>query len=550
MLFVKTNLLSEENEYDSKCGTFSPKKFKENKFPLKLEIPADRPDSILLPLKLQTAHFFIHYTLTGPNAVPLEDKNSNGCPDYIDSVAYYAEDVFNMEINNFGYTAPIPDSMRGGTDDYDLYILDMGNGVLNETFYGTTTDDGIVLQPEKQFPQFTSYIFIDNNFSGLDSTSLPNGSKTKTYYTTGIPALKITIAHEFHHAIQFYIGFDPAMITSIMEMSSIFMEYRIYPDVKDYYQFVNSLFNNISKYPFGKGTGSEGAGVGYRFGLFAQFLYHKYGDAVLKTMWDLIGNCNKSYKALDSALVLSGSNLDETWKEFMFWMYYTGERSISGKYFPEASDFPLLKYSNPNSEDQEYSAPSFLQSGYLKPYEIALYRCRFRTKDQQYSDDTVDVFMSSLDLTSAVNQTNRQSEFSSVLTDYEIAESKQIEGSDYYYSNKGKDERVFDTLLTYWGNITKTTGFEEPFPSPYNPSTDSELMFPVPASVKLYDEAELLIYSNEMTSVYCKEKKVGLYNSYRVIICDDLPSDISSGVYIYKLKYKNSEILGKFIVKR
>jgi hypothetical protein len=56
--------------------------------------------------------------------------------------------------------------------------------------------------PNSQNKKYT-YIRIDNNYSEQD-TYVDSTNKVKQLYaTTGINGLKVSAAHEFHHAIQF-----------------------------------------------------------------------------------------------------------------------------------------------------------------------------------------------------------------------------------------------------------------------------------------------------------------------------------------------------------
>jgi len=219
-----------------------------------------------------------------------------------------------------GYLSPIPDNGGGGSEAYDVYLIDIGNEI---GIYGYTELD--------ETSGFSSFMVLDNDFSPLDSFKLENGKKVPVFYTTGYNGLKITAAHEFHHAIQDMYGEPFPNVPLLHEMSSTWMEYRLYPYIKDFFQYLPGLFNSLSHYAFGDGKADNG----YRWSIFSQYLHFHYGDSLLLRMWELIGSSKNGYRALDSAFREQGTSLEYEWCRFKPWMYFTGSRAIPGKYFEE-----------------------------------------------------------------------------------------------------------------------------------------------------------------------------------------------------------------------
>ena len=77
-----------------------------------------------------TGIFRIHYTMKGNHAVDSTDSDSDGIPDMVELMAATAEETYAVEIGEHGYTRPPSDrwySDNGGTDAYDIYILDLGD---------------------------------------------------------------------------------------------------------------------------------------------------------------------------------------------------------------------------------------------------------------------------------------------------------------------------------------------------------------------------------------------------------------------------------------
>jgi hypothetical protein len=56
---------------------------------------------------VETPHFVLHYTTIGDHAVPTLDANRNGIPDFIDVAAQSLEAVWQREIVQLRYPAPL-----------------------------------------------------------------------------------------------------------------------------------------------------------------------------------------------------------------------------------------------------------------------------------------------------------------------------------------------------------------------------------------------------------------------------------------------------------
>lgn len=326
-----------------KCGTFLPQETHQKlnqvyNFGFNMRSIMDQTYSS------PSGKFLIHYDLEGLHAVDPTDNNSNGIPDYVDSVAFYADFVYQKEVEELGYYSPLPEP-GGKTDQYDIYLYELGETVR---YYGLTQSDGYLpTEPgDNGYRKFYSFMVIDNDFSITDSTAdVQNGDtvKLRTYHTFGYDALKITLAHEFHHAIQYVYG-NITYGTLFAEMTSTFMEYRFFPEIKDYYQYVNRLFKSLYAYPFGV----DNANAGYAYSIFAQYLDKKFGDKLLRRSWELADEINDrqiSYvEALDLALAEEGTDFETIWADFQPYIYFTGSRAQEDKYLADAAELPEIKF--------------------------------------------------------------------------------------------------------------------------------------------------------------------------------------------------------------
>lgn len=71
---------------------------------------------------------------------------------------------------------------------------------------------------------------------------IDNSYYESSYYTRGINALKVTLAHEFGHAVQLlsYGLWDEDIW--FYEMTSIWLEEAVFDDVNDYYAYIPRFF--------------------------------------------------------------------------------------------------------------------------------------------------------------------------------------------------------------------------------------------------------------------------------------------------------------------
>ncbi len=481
--------------------------------------------------------FKIHYDTLGNNVVEAIDRDKNGIPDYIDSVAYYADYVYEQMINIKGLKSPYPEQYGGGSEHYDIYVLDIGNGYRGEAYYGETRAEYEIF-PRKIFPKYTSYIIIDNNYSPNDMTISDDGTNRKypTYTTTGILGMKITLAHEFHHAIQFMYGDPNSNMFSLHEAVSVYMENKLFPESKDYLQYIRSLFKNFPKYAFGDGD----ATVGYSYGIYFHFLDKYFGDRPIKRMWELVESGLFQFQALDSALKEVNTSILDSWLEFISWIYHTGSRTIDGYSFYQARLFPDITFVH--STELSLNDVFQLKSQVL-PLEIRPIRIIVSTNRIFDTPDTLDFFITHTDMEKVFNQFMINSEIDLTYPSME-ANSKQICEKQYKASSVS---HYRDTAFCRKGY--QTIAVSDAYPMPFSFNSHSTLYIPTPSEIPFGEKVFLQIYNPEMEQVCFKETTVMVHNSNRVIALNLERNLFSSGVYFYKVKGRNSLKIGKFVVK-
>ena len=246
-------------------------------------------------------HFRIHFYKTGSQA-----------PNYsVDSLAIAADSSWNFEVNSLGFPPPPSDNGEGGDNKYDIYIDNLGN------YYGQTT-------PETEISpgsgKYISYTEIDNDFPG--------------FYTTGINAARVTIAHEFHHAIQVGNYILRSSDLYFYELTSTSMEIFVYTSIPDYVNYLPSYFNNTDI----NFTNQDG----YDIAIWNLFLKDNFGYGIIKRQWELMPSM-RALAAINTSLTENGSSFGKAFVQFGVWTYYTNYRAITGEYFPLASKYPLVR---------------------------------------------------------------------------------------------------------------------------------------------------------------------------------------------------------------
>lgn len=524
-----------------KCGTFidsdKKKEFIKKRFPKRLTLE-DRPD---LHKFYETENFSIHYDTAGNDAVDLIDDDGNGIPDYVDSAAYYFEYALAFYIDSVGYKPPYPDDGAGGSDLLDVYLVNIGDG--EDAYYGMTYKSEEIT-PREGFPKYSAYIAVDNDFSPYDSTLSMGGDTMQTYYTHGYTALKITAAHELHHAIQFAYGLEETKTTcAINEMVSVAMEIRLFPQVNDYRQFVKSLYRAPHRFPFGEGIADNG----YRWGIFGEYINNKFGDSLLLRMWEIFGDGETAYSALNMAFEEKGLDLPGAWLDFTPTLYYTGEKADKNPYLHDAAEFPEIAC----FREENFSPPAYIADGIMQSFELRLYRCVLPTQKER-SLDTIDIILTNIDLNAAIRQFDSEKPFTLTLADNQGPGLERVAGVDYYYGLQAPKGAIRDKTF-----FTLSHVIDLAFPNPFDTELYRTLYFPVPDGAKLGEKVLLTVYSVDMNKRLEKRLKVSLRKSgvegernYRTVRMDagEL-KDLSSGVYIYSARLGDNISFGKFVIK-
>jgi hypothetical protein len=453
--------------------------------------------------------FRVHYDLAGNNALGYD----------LNLLLHALDSAYNFEINTLGYPTPPSDGSEGGDDKYDIYVQNLA-GLYGYTQFETKVSES----------RWTSFMVIDNDYVG--------------YYSTGINGARVTVAHEFHHGIQGG-NYAPAGSNSPFRSSDVFyyeitstaFEEFVFDDVNDYYAYMPSYFQNPGK--------AMSLNDGYNLAIWNIYLQNNFGFDILKRQWELIPG-NDALKAIAISLDEGGSTFGNELNKFGIWSYFTNAKAISGRYFEEASNYPLIT----PTATVTFTPPSKTYNMTIAP--VANYFLRINLPS---SDGVFYSIITNSDFQKVPNQT-----FPFSFSIYQDTVNGEKVISDFYSVSFDKAGQTFwnnagilNNIVVYGDSsyaIPELEGETFAYPIPYKRSSSSNIKFAFQSEFNVGDEADLNIYSSGLELVYSgkKEVKLSRFNTFREVILYNTEIDFPSGVYIYIIKSGEDVFKGKLVI--
>lgn len=295
-----------------------------------------------------TAHFRVHYLSRATYPT-----NANAATTaFVNEVKIALEEVYTAEHTTFGYAAVPSDlgsSTNGGDALFDVYLTNTGGSGI----YGYVYAEGYTVQTGDYAAW--SYMVLDNNFS--------------EFFGDALDSLKVTVAHEYFHAIQF--GYSAKEEGSFQEHASTWMEDMVYPGIHDNYQYLGEPYtdtNGNGQYEIGEpftdrrtsnGIRDEGMldfpeypldaydvepMVLYGRFLWARYLYEKFDGAmpssngIIKRIFAKSAQVSSvnTFAAIDSVLQSDyASSIAVAFQEYATWLY-------DNRLFSDGANYPLV----------------------------------------------------------------------------------------------------------------------------------------------------------------------------------------------------------------
>jgi hypothetical protein len=482
-------------------------------------------ETVLTRTELQKSRtlgrFTVHYDTSTSNTPAMLDAAHNRIPgsaeEFVDSVLSIANSVYDFEVGTLGYAPPPPDGTAGGGPEYDIYVVDLG------LEYGETTPE-TALDSKSDGERYTSYLTIDNDFIFVTPDS-----------NRGLPALRVTIAHEFHHAIQMgSYGLWSAEVY-FHEITSTWMETMMYPSVTDYMNYLRaswSHFRNPST-PF-----TSNDLIMYSRSIWGIYLTGVFGRDIMREIWEDIRN-EGPLAANTTVLARHGTNFPSAFCQWNVWNYYTGGRARPDQYYPNGAVYPLIAATglDLSGSMSQVTYDGVLPSLSARYYEVAP------------GGDTAAVVVSNLDASTALNPVVPQRPYTITLGKVRADESYESVIGGWYYAMTYDDPSRWKSWVLA-GNTSKASGLAEgiPFPDPFRNDGTTKLYIPADA-----DAGTLHIYDNSMGLVFEQSVQAGSMFGRHVFSWDGRTARdrrASSGVYFYILELPGKTMRGKFVILR
>lgn len=452
--------------------------------------------------------FEFTYETAGDNAVPSSDTNTNGIPDYVEEAAIAADSSYNYLIQTLGYTDPIPN----GTT-YSIKILELGD------IYGQAISNG----GSGSGP--ISRIEIENDFVGFPENNDPDGDQ--------LGALRVTIAHEFKHAIQFVQENSDAFDWA--EMDATLAEEIVYDVVNDYYNYLNG---------FGDVFGSPGVTVipgSYEDVTWALYFHEKYGSDFWPATWERIENSitNISFLfAIEEELASRGENYIQALQELYTWHFASGSFSNINFGFDENLFYPTPNVQSNITEVNDQFSSTINQA------RFAAYMTNVVPPGSQTGDASVLMDADSVGLSLAVvalfDNGTVELEFGEEDSGFMVVSKgwkwDEIERLGVIVFNERENKsgkfriKISDTFVTSIpsDNVKPTTTeLKQNYPNPFNPSTT------IPVSISEFQRVKIDIY--DMAGRLVQSVFDGNLSNGNYAIPVNMER-FASGVYMYRLQ--------------
>lgn len=465
-------------------------------------------------------HFRIFYDTTGASVPAMLTAGQlpipNSFEEYVDSAGRLFNNAWSVEIDNLGYLPPALET--DGT--YWVDIHDLGFGLYGRTVpagapIGCVSTDG----GQGTVCRYGSYVEVDNDFRG--------------YYSSGMAGLKVTAAHEFHHALQLGgYGITGTGDYYFLEITSTWMEDVVHDDINDYYQYLSNVQqlpeNSQFAYPDVRFTLGNGS-IEYSRAVWGKYVGQRFGLEAMRRTWEYM-RTDYALPSIDKALSEYGSSFRQAFLEWSLWNGNTGPSADTVRYYREGRHYPTIV----QRAAVTYASPSRVVTGDLET-SSSLYQ------PVLVGSGRMSVIISNVDM----RTTTLRHAFRYLMQDAPQEGFRQL--------SNGLNVRLDVADPANWQtqeSVPWVVSDVVIYPQPYRSSGKNVLVFKLPPLSG--STALLAITSSGMDRVFQQSLPVigGPEPAVEWNGRDDDGAMTSSGVYFYILEVDGRQYSGKFVLLR
>jgi len=286
------------------------------------------PGDVVESASSPSGKFLVHFTQSGPNAVPTLDVDLSGTPDFVEQVAGVYDDVLS-HYEGMGFRAPrsdegLPDN--GGDGRFDVYLVDFA-GIGDGTFQIDACDS---VKPS----QCAGYMVQENDYQGYG-------------YPSTLVANRILGSHEFFHAIQAAYDRDQGNVFS--EGTAVWATESFDASLDDFEWFVDGYFNNTGRSLDVPLPGPVDA-FSYGSAIFFQFLEERHGAGTVRALVErtedgAFGEADPQWLAVTNKMLEAHAQttFPEAFIEFATWNLFLGSKADPATSYVHGAQYPQVK---------------------------------------------------------------------------------------------------------------------------------------------------------------------------------------------------------------
>ncbi|MBI5463781.1 MAG: hypothetical protein HY966_02355, partial [Ignavibacteriales bacterium] len=381
---------------------------------------------------------------------------------------------------------------------------------------------------------YRTYLSIDNDFANLR--------------TLGMNGMKVTVAHEFHHAIQLGVyGMWPAPELYFYELTSAWMEDVAFDYVNDNLKDLSAYFAPTTAYTFRDSQERTRSFTeydryscpGYERSIWAHYVAKRFGVDIMKDVWSTISTM-PPLASVEDVLNRRAKGMKEAFDQFSVWNYYTAERADTVQFYSKGKLYPRYK---PNVSVSRNQTKTIFQGSANKLSENVI--------EFVGLSDTITAIVVSLDA-SNLPSNNAQ------LVNFELQVSSTIPTIPYQQLPNGMYVGLKVDDLSLWsvhyfvsskkGEASSIANVA--YPNPWRLKTNSPLRLPV--SDDRSANVDVYILNASMDQVWSSSVVVANTSGQRMaeLYPNQIQNKLASGVYFILIKSSQVEQLWKVAVVR